>query len=163
MRPCFCVMANNVISLNFQFEQNTYKRSRKWQYSQVRKCMFSGTSDAHFWFVNANFSCSLINKVKHIYAVLQDTQSFEWVYSSRVLARHVSDLTGPSSGAFLQAVLADLVCGNTRTTWHVQPLQLRNGWTCQVVRTVVPHPKSAHTACTKCSWWWTGEIRNMSS
>ena len=30
-----------------------------------------------------------------------------------MLARHVSDLTGPSSGAFLQAVFADLVCGNT--------------------------------------------------
>ena len=25
----------------------------------------------------------------------------EWVYSSRMLARHVSDLTGPSSGAFV--------------------------------------------------------------
>ena len=34
---------------------------------------------------------------------------------------------------FLQAVFADLVCGNTRTTRHVQPL-LRNGWTCRVVR-----------------------------
>ena len=42
------------------------------------------------------------------------------------LARHVSDLTGPSSGAFLQAVFADLVCGTTvRTTRHVQ-LLLRN-------------------------------------
>ena len=37
----------------------------------------------------------------NIYAVQQDTHSFfnEWVYSSRVFARHVSDLTGPSSGA----------------------------------------------------------------
>ena len=41
-----------------------------------------------------------------------------------MLVRHVSDLTGPSSGAFLQAVFADLVCGTTvRTTRHVQPLQ----------------------------------------
>ena len=55
-----------------------------------------------------------------------------------MLARHVSDLTGPSSGAFLQAVFADLVCGNMRTIRHVQPLR-SNGWTCQVVRTVVPH------------------------
>ena len=46
----------------------------------------------------------------------------------------------------LQAVFADLVCGNTRTTRHVQP-SLRNGWTCQVVRTVVPHTKSTNTAC----------------
>ena len=40
-----------------------------------------------------------------------------------MLARHVSDLTGPSSGAFLQAVFADLVCGNMRTTRHVQLLR----------------------------------------
>ena len=40
-----------------------------------------------------------------------------------MLAPHVSDLTSLSSGAFLQAVFADLVCGNTRTTRHVQPLQ----------------------------------------
>ena len=41
-----------------------------------------------------------------------------------MLARHVSDLIGPSSGAFLQAVFADLACGNTvRTTRHVQPLR----------------------------------------
>ena len=57
-----------------------------------------------------------------------------------MLARHVSDLTVPSSGAFLQAVFVDLICGNTRTT--------RNGWTCRVVR-VLPHTKFANTACTK--------------
>ena len=65
---------------------------------------------------------------------------------SRMLARHVSDLTGPSLGAFLQAVFADLVCGSTRTTRHVQLLgsfgknflQFCNGWTCRIVR-VLPH------------------------
>ena len=31
-----------------------------------------------------------------------------------MLARHVSDLTGPTSGAFLQAVFADLVCAVIR-------------------------------------------------
>ena len=38
-----------------------------------------------------------------------------------MIAQHVSGLIGPSSGAFfyLQAVFADLVCGNTRTTQHV--------------------------------------------
>ena len=38
----------------------------------------------------------------NIYAVQQDTQSvlMSEFYSSRMLARHVSDLTGPSSGAF---------------------------------------------------------------
>ena len=44
-----------------------------------------------------------------------------------LLALHVSDLTGPSSGTFLQAVFADLVCGNTRTTRHVQPLLVTAG------------------------------------
>ena len=49
---------------------------------------------------------------------------------------------------FLQAVCADLLCGTTvRTIRHVQPL-LRNGWMCRVVR-VLPHNKSAHTACKK--------------
>ena len=45
----------------------------------------------------------------NIYTVQQDTQSFLMIdfYSSRMLARHISDLTGPSSGAFLQAVCAD--------------------------------------------------------
>ena len=42
-----------------------------------------------------------------------------------MLARHVSDPTGPSSERFLQAVFADLVCGNTvRTAGHVQPLDV---------------------------------------
>ena len=46
------------------------------------------------------------------------------VYSALMLARHVSDLTGPSSGAFLKAVFADFgMCCNTRTTRHVQPLR----------------------------------------
>ena len=35
-----------------------------------------------------------------------------------MLARHVSELTGPSS-----AVFSNLVCGNTRTTRHVQQLR----------------------------------------
>ena len=39
----------------------------------------------------------------NIYVVQQDTQSFFMIefYSSHMLARHVSDLTGPSSGAFV--------------------------------------------------------------
>ena len=51
-----------------------------------------------------------------MYAVQQDTQSFLIIefYSSRIFARHVSDLTGPSSGSFLlQAVCAGLVCKHT--------------------------------------------------
>ena len=38
------------------------------------------------------------------------------------MAQHVSDLTGPSSGAFYKLYVADLVCGNTRTTRHVSDL-----------------------------------------
>ena len=73
--------------------------------------------------------------LQYIYAVQQDKQSvlMSEFYSSPVLARQVSVLTGPSSGAFLQAIFADLVRGNTRTTGHVQPL-FPNGWTCRVVR-----------------------------
>ena len=70
----------------------------------------------------------------YLYAVQQDTQSFLLIefYSSHMLARHVSDLTGPSSGVFFTSFF----------------LQLRNDWTCRAIR-VLPHTKSAHTACTK--------------
>ena len=39
----------------------------------------------------------------NMYAVQKDTQSVfnEWVYSALMLALHVSELTGPSSGAFV--------------------------------------------------------------
>ena len=48
---------------------------------------------------------------------------------------------------FVEAVFADLVCGTTvRTIRHVQPLR-SDGWTWRIVRTVVPHTKSANTAC----------------
>ena len=59
------------------------------------------------------------------YAVQQDTKSVfnEGVFSGLMLARHVSDLTGPSSGAFLTSCVRRLVCGNRRTARHVQPLR----------------------------------------
>ena len=41
-------------------------------------------------------------------------------------------------------------------------LLLRSGWTCRVVR-VLPHTKSANTACKKRPRRWTGKVRNMSS
>ena len=49
----------------------------------------------------------------NIYAVQQDTQSVfnEWVYSALMLALHVSDLTGLSSGAFCTSCI--------RTLWYV--------------------------------------------
>ena len=41
-----------------------------------------------------------------------------------MLAVHVSNLTGPSSGAFYKLYSQTLVCGSTvRTTRHVQPLR----------------------------------------
>ena len=48
-----------------------------------------------------------------IYAVQQDTQCGldEWVCSALVLARHVSDLIGPSSGAFCRSCF--------RRLWYV--------------------------------------------
>ena len=66
----------------------------------------------------------------NIYAVQQDTQSFFMIefYTSHILARHVSDLTGPSSGAFFYKLYVQI--------WHV------------VIR-VLPHTKSEHTACQK--------------
>ena len=57
-----------------------------------------------------------------------------------MLARHVWNLR-----SVLQAVCAGLVCGNTRTTRHVQPTFSRYGRTCRVVR-VLPHTNPAHTA-----------------
>ena len=79
--------------------------------------------------------CMQSNKIHKVFLMIE-------FYSSHMLARHVSDLTGPSSGAFfLQAVCADLVCGTTvRTTRHVQRLQ-SNGWTCRVVRVLQHIPK----------------------
>ena len=52
----------------------------------------------------------------NIYAVQQDTQSDfnERLYSSRMLARHVSDLTGPSSGAEVGPVRSETCRANIR-------------------------------------------------
>jgi hypothetical protein len=62
--------------------------------------------------------------ISNIYAVQQDTQSFFMIefYSSLMLARHVSDLTGPSSGEF--------VCKPYVQIWYV------------VIR-ILPHTKSS--------------------
>ena len=57
-------------------------------------------------------------------------------YSALMLARHVSDLIFPSSGAFCTSCI--------RRLWYVVIrvlLDRSNGWTCRVVRTVVPHTK----------------------
>ena len=55
-----------------------------------------------------------------IYVVQQDTQCgllMSKFYSALKLARHVLDLIGPSSEAFLYELYSQtLVCGNTRTT-----------------------------------------------
>ena len=80
--------------------------------------------------------------MQYIYAVQQDTQCglMSKFYLALILARHVSDLIGPSSGAFCTSCI--------RRLWYVVICRC-NGWTCRVVRTVVPHTKSANTAGTK--------------
>ena len=80
--------------------------------------------------------------VIYMYVVQQDTQCGinEQVFIQHfLLARHVSDLIGPSSGAFCTSCI--------RRIWYVVIHVLldtssRYGWTCRVVRTVVPHTKS---------------------
>ena len=63
------------------------------------------TSFFHFLplFCTFTFNKSESKLKRFIYADQQDTQSFFMIefYSSHTLARHVSDLTGPSSGAFV--------------------------------------------------------------
>ena len=64
-------------------------------------------------------------------------------YSALMLARHVSDLIGPSSGAFYRLYLQ---------IWYV------------VIRALLDTSSRYFvTACTKRSWWWTDAVRNMSS
>ena len=69
-------------------------------------------------------------------------------YSALYLDRHVSDLIGPSSGAFCTSCIHRL--------WYVVLL-------CVLLHTYYHIPKSVHTACTKRSWWRTDKVRNMSS
>ena len=86
----------------------------------------------------------------NIYVIQQDTQSFLMVefYSSHMLARHVSDLNGPSSGAFyklyLQICYVVLLCVLLDTASRYLVTAGR------VEQYAYYHiPKSAHTACTK--------------
>ena len=51
-----------------------------------------------------------------MYAVQQDKCHNERVYSSRMLAGRVLDLTGPSSGVFVYKLcMQTMVCGGTKT------------------------------------------------
>ena len=96
--------------------------------------------------------------IEYICSPTRYTKCFnEWVYSALMLARHVSDLIGPSSGAFCTS------CVCRFGMWQYAYYSTRPAWTCRVVRTAVPHTISANRACTKRSWWWTGEVRNMLS
>ena len=73
-----------------------------------------------------------------MYAVQQDTQSVlmsEFIQHLCLLDMFRAPLVHHQE-RFLQAVFADLVCGNTRTTRYVQPLR-SNGWTCRVVRVLL--------------------------
>ena len=77
-------------------------------------------------------SCKLLRHRKNtlrikvfyfIYAVQQDTQSVSMseFYSALMLAHHVSDLIGPSSGAFFTSCIRRF--GMCCTTQHVQPCE----------------------------------------
>ena len=72
----------------------------------------------------------------NIYAVQQDTQC--GLMSKFYSARHVSDFTGPLSGAFCTSCIRRLRYVVIRVLLDTSN---RNGWTCRVVRTVVPHTK----------------------
>ena len=95
------------------------------------------------------------------YAVQQDTH--EVILMSKfiqhsLLARHVSDLIGPSSGAFCTSCIRRLWCVVIRvlldTSSRYKVSSSTNSSTTY---------QSANTACTKRSWWWTDKVRNMSS
>ena len=76
----------------------------------LARAMEGKTSNFHI--VGTVYHLVLYMQSNKIHKVFKDR-----VYPSHMLARQVSDLTGPSSGAFfLQAVCADLVCANTRTS-----------------------------------------------
>ena len=70
----------------------------------------------HFHFPNIFFPQTLLSQLDiagtmyHLVIYMQSNKIHtvffnEWVYSSRMLARHVLDLTGPSSGAFYKLYL----------------------------------------------------------
>ena len=95
------------------FKTEYYYNSRKCNYLCIFKNFVKG-----YWFLY--IKCS---KMRHydivgtlylsscnIYAVQQDKQSDfnEWVYSALMLARHVSDLIGPSSGGFCTSCMCRL-------------------------------------------------------
>ena len=100
----------------------------------------------------------------NICAVQQDIQSVLMrEFSALMLAPHVSDLIGPSSGAFCTSCIRRLwhvlirVLLDTYSRYKVVGrrtaffLQLCNGWTVRVGQYAQYYhiPKSANTACTK--------------
>ena len=48
------------------------------------------------------------------------TMFYDQVYSYHLVTRHVSDLNGPSSGAYSKLYFANLVCGILPTTQYVR-------------------------------------------
>ena len=60
-------------------------------------------------------------------------------YSSHMLARHVPDLTGPFSGAFVYKLYVQI--------WYVVILCVLLDTSSRYEVRVLPHTKSAHTAC----------------
>ena len=71
-----------------------------------------------------------------IHKVFQWVSLFSTYVSSTCFGPHRSIIRSVFYKLYSQA----LVCGNKRSTRHVQPLQLCNGWTCRLVR-ASPHTK----------------------
>ena len=63
------------------------------------------------------------SKIYNTYAVQQDTQSFFFMiefYLSHMLARHVLDFTGPSSGAFVYKLYVQVWYAVIRVLLHTK-------------------------------------------
>ena len=103
--------------------------------------------------INEKYSLDIVGSVYHlvIWGYMQSNKIRKVIlmiefYSALMLARHVSDLIDHISRRVLQAVFADLVYGNARTTRHVQPLRLDvssstcvSCWTAYILKNVQFH------------------------
>ena len=111
------------------------------------------------------FTLSLTKRLQVMLIYMQSNKIhrvFQWL---SLFSTYVSSTRFGPHRSIIRSVLyklysQTLVCGTTvRTTRHVQPLLVLAG---RVEQYAYYHiPKSANTACTKRSWWWTGEVRNM--
>ena len=106
--PC-SVLFHNFRSKYF-YNQTIWQVTFKTQAERQSLCQFSANDVVSLLFC----CCTILTKILTIiYAVQQDTQSvlMSEFYSALMSARHVSDLTGPTSGAFYTSCI--------RRLWYV--------------------------------------------